>query len=115
MAVNANTSQNYDVPILINKVCVFSCCFFNMGMYHGALNKYKQKDIRNMLYLAFFLNIKVKFCLKMTSFSLINDLNHDKKEFGKRNVSEKKPSCGDQFDPSVHHQRRQKSTSVTSE
>lgn len=60
-------------------------------MYHGALNKYKQKDIRNMLYLAFFLNIKVKFCLKMTSFSLINDLNHDKKEFGKRNVSEKKP------------------------
>lgn len=51
----------------------------------------------------------------MTSFSLINDLNHDKKEFGKRNVSEKKPSSGDQFDPSVHHQRRQKSTSVTSE
>lgn len=32
-----------------------------------------------MLYQAFFLNIKVKFCLKITSFSLINDLSHDKK------------------------------------
>lgn len=59
-------------------------------MYHGALNKYKQKDIRNMLYLAFFLNIKVKFCLKMTSFSLINDLNHDKKKNLVREMYQKK-------------------------
>lgn len=66
-----------------------------------------------MLYLAFFLNIKVKFCLKITSFSLINDLSHDKK-LRQRNVTEKN-SSGDQFDPSIHHQRRQKSTSVTSE
>lgn len=115
MAVNANISQNYDVPIQINKVCVFSCCFLNMGMYHGALiNKYKQ-DIRNMLYLAFVLNIKVKFCLKNTSFSLINDLNHDLKKNLVREMYQKKTSSGDQFDPSVHHQRRQKSTSVTSE